>query len=105
MLWMIAFSRSALVKSTLKYTSGGMEETVVTKSGVLKNMDGFDLSLANAAVEAMAKLLANKADATSIAVRRDIDPVTGWDQNGEMIAAAFPRLFMRGGKRLPCGSW
>ncbi|EGZ08101.1 hypothetical protein PHYSODRAFT_306172 [Phytophthora sojae] len=83
----------------------------------LKSVDAFDLSVTNAAVDATLSMLGREdggngdtesgvEDGTApVVVRRGADPVTEWTENGEMIAAAFPQLFMRGGKFLPCGTW
>ncbi|ETM98560.1 hypothetical protein PPTG_24588 [Phytophthora nicotianae INRA-310] len=38
-------------------------------------------------------------------VRRGVDPIVEWDENGYMIAGAFPTLFMMGGDMLPSGSF
>ncbi|OWZ12366.1 hypothetical protein PHMEG_00014489 [Phytophthora megakarya] len=83
-------------------------EPVVARTAVLKSADAFDLSVSNAAVEAMINILGGKSmhnSSTLVPVRRGADPLTEWDQNGNMIAAAFPLLFLRGGKSLPQGTW
>ncbi|KAG1711384.1 hypothetical protein DVH05_008638 [Phytophthora capsici] len=38
-------------------------------------------------------------------VRRSADPIVEWDENGTMVAGAFPTLFMMGGEMLPSGSF
>lgn len=40
-----------------------------------------------------------------VTIRRGEETITEWSQNGDLIAAAFPRLFMRGGRCLPHGTW
>lgn len=47
----------------------------------------------------------NTSKRPTIAVKRSEDPLTEWNQNGDIIAGAFPRLFMTGGHMLPKGSW
>ncbi|KAG2805564.1 hypothetical protein PC118_g5055 [Phytophthora cactorum] len=74
---------------------------IVAKSAVLKDMDDVDLSVKNAAIEAMISMLNKNAADTDepplVTVRRGEEPVTEWNYIGEMIAAAFPRLCMKGG--------
>jgi hypothetical protein len=76
---------------------------------VLKDIDDLNLSTRNAAVGAMIMMFDRKADNEAVyplvSVHRGDEPVTEWSQNGDMIAAAFPCLFMRGGKHLPGGTW
>ncbi|KAG6944433.1 hypothetical protein JG688_00017072 [Phytophthora aleatoria] len=87
------------------YTSGDMDQPVVSKTAVLKDVVGLDLSVTNAAVDAMIDMMPsphdNSQEPSVVEVRREEDTITEWDQNGDMIAAAFPSLFMRGGKSLP----
>jgi len=86
----------------------GSEQPIITKTAVLKGVDGFDLAVTNAAVDAMAHMLAPSsggANDSPVPIRRAADPVTEWNQNGDMIAAAFPQLFTRGGECLPTGTW
>lgn len=40
-----------------------------------------------------------------VAVEREKDPLTEWNQNGDIIAGALSRLFMTGGNMLPKGTW
>ncbi|KAG3118207.1 hypothetical protein PI124_g3592 [Phytophthora idaei] len=74
---------------------------IVAKLAVLKDMDDVDLSVKNAAIEAMISMLNKNAADTDepplVTVRRGEEPVTEWNYIGEMIAAAFPRLCMKGG--------
>ncbi|KAG2801650.1 hypothetical protein PC116_g23646 [Phytophthora cactorum] len=44
----------------------------------------------------------NSQEHSVVEVRREEDTITEWDQNGDMIAAAFPSLFMRGSRKIPC---
>ncbi|KAG6946049.1 hypothetical protein JG688_00016240 [Phytophthora aleatoria] len=49
----------------------------------------------------MLKMLGSETGRPAVTIRRDKDPVTEWDRNGELIGGALPCLFMRGGKELP----
>lgn len=61
----------------------------------------------NAVVDAMASMinLHTIDNDLVIAVKRSADPLTEWNQNGDITAGAFPCLFMTGGDMLPKGSW
>ncbi|OWY96484.1 hypothetical protein PHMEG_00033238 [Phytophthora megakarya] len=82
-------------------------EPVISRTAVLKSADAFDLNVSNAAVEAMINILGGESACNStppVPIRRAVDPLTKWDQNGNMIAAAFPLLFLREGGALPQGT-
>ncbi|OWZ23122.1 LOW QUALITY PROTEIN: hypothetical protein PHMEG_0002044 [Phytophthora megakarya] len=87
-----------------EYADGNPADPVLTKSAVLKTVDGLDSSITNAAVEAMIDMI-QPLEPQTIPIQRGADPFAEWSENGEMIAGAFPCLFIRGGKMLPHGTW
>ncbi|KAF1789966.1 hypothetical protein GQ600_21607 [Phytophthora cactorum] len=66
------------------YTSGDMDQPVVSKTAVLKDVIGLDLSVTNAAVDAMIDMVPspydNSEEHSVVEVRREEDTITEWDQ-------------------------
>ncbi|GMF32964.1 unnamed protein product [Phytophthora fragariaefolia] len=80
------------------------DEVLVRQSGILKNAVLHQDYVKNGCVNAMVKILRNSDESPSIHVTRHANPVSEWDENGELLGGAFPIIFLIGGKMLPHGS-
>lgn len=78
---------------------------ILKKSAVLKKPNSCEPYVTNAAVDAMLDVINPPKDKEPVVVIRDSNPVIEWFQNGEMIAASFPNLFLCGAVHLPNGTW
>ncbi|ETK74515.1 hypothetical protein L915_18714 [Phytophthora nicotianae] len=84
-------------------TTGESPEVVIQQSTVLQPAMCHGDKVGSVVIDAMINAVGEQDDIA--VVRRGVDPIVEWDENGYMIAGAFPTFFMMGGDMLPSGSF
>ncbi|ETM48838.1 hypothetical protein L914_06688 [Phytophthora nicotianae] len=83
--------------------TGESPEVVIQQSAVLQPAMRHSDKMGSVIIDAMIDAVGTQEEVA--VVRRGSEPIVEWDENGSMIAGAFPTLFMMGGDMLPSGSF
>jgi hypothetical protein len=81
----------------------GGESVLMQQSAVLQPAECQTDKVRSTIIEAMIDAVGIEKNVAL--VRRGVVPIVEWDENGHLIAGAFPTIFMMGGDMLPSGSF